>query len=211
MMANQPSCFEALAYDAKQWWERKSAIPFPPVSLLASPCRAAQHRLSRLDTNDLERMSLQAITDLVNGMPALDGKALAAHFYRTLASHEMTPPRGRAGCFHWLAAVERVDAPGGPVCRGAGAGRVLAGQRFGFTTGWRMLIEQRDASGVMGQLLLLAPGRALAMPLLGHYPESFAALGPPEASGPAGGRICLRPVHADCGRLRQRHAAQRPG
>ena len=34
---------------------------------------------------------------------------------------------------------------------GLGLGAVLAGQRFGFTTGWRMLIEQRDASGVMGK------------------------------------------------------------
>ena len=65
---------------------------------------------------------------------------------------------------------------------GLGLGAVLAGQRFGFTTGWRMLIEQRDASGVMGQLLLLALAAALAMPLLGHYPELTAALGPPSVS-----------------------------
>ena len=65
---------------------------------------------------------------------------------------------------------------------GLGLGAVLAGQRFGFTTGWRMLIEDKDASGVMGQLLLLALAAALAMPLLGHYPELTAALGPPSVS-----------------------------
>ena len=65
---------------------------------------------------------------------------------------------------------------------GLGLGAVLAGQRFGFTTGWRMLVEDRDASGVMGQLLLLALAAALAMPLLGHYPELTAALGPPSVS-----------------------------
>lgn len=65
---------------------------------------------------------------------------------------------------------------------GLGLGAVLAGQRFGFTTGWRMLVEDKDASGVFGQLLLLALAAALAMPLLGHYPELTAALGPPSIS-----------------------------
>lgn len=65
---------------------------------------------------------------------------------------------------------------------GIGLGAVLAGQRFGFTTGWRLLIEEKDASGVFGQLLLLALAAALAMPLLGTFPELTAALGPPSVS-----------------------------
>ena len=65
---------------------------------------------------------------------------------------------------------------------GIGLGAVLAGQRFGFTTGWRLLIEEKDASGVFGQLLLLALAAALAMPLLGSFPELTAALGPPSVS-----------------------------
>ena len=65
---------------------------------------------------------------------------------------------------------------------GIGLGAVLAGRRFGFTTGWRMLVEDKDASGVMGQLLLLALAAALSMPLLGHFPELTAALGPPSVS-----------------------------
>lgn len=65
---------------------------------------------------------------------------------------------------------------------GLGLGAVLAGKRFGFTTGWRMLVEQKDASGVFGQLLLLALAAAMAMPLLGHFPELTAALGPPSIS-----------------------------
>jgi uncharacterized membrane protein YedE/YeeE len=65
---------------------------------------------------------------------------------------------------------------------GIGLGAVLAGQRFGFTTGWRMLVEDKDASGVFGQLLLLALAAAMAMPLLGHFPELTAALGPPSIS-----------------------------
>ena len=50
---------------------------------------------------------------------------------------------------------------------GIGLGAILAGQRFGFTTGWRMLVEDKDPRGVFGQLLLLALAAAMAMPLLG--------------------------------------------
>ena len=65
---------------------------------------------------------------------------------------------------------------------GIGLGAVLAGKRFGFTTGWRMLVEEKDGSGIFGQLLLLALAAALAMPLLGYFPELTAALGPPSIS-----------------------------
>lgn len=65
---------------------------------------------------------------------------------------------------------------------GGGLGATLAGARFGFTTGWRQLIEQRDPRGVMGQLVLLALAAVLSMPLLAHFPELTAALGPPSVS-----------------------------
>ena len=66
---------------------------------------------------------------------------------------------------------------------GIGLGAVLAGMRFGFTTGWRNLIEQRDASGVFAQLLLIAIAAAFSMPLLANFPtELSAALGPPSIS-----------------------------
>lgn len=65
---------------------------------------------------------------------------------------------------------------------GIGMGVALAGARFGFTTGWRQLVEQRDARGAMGQLLLLGLAAALSMPLLGWFPELHAALGPPSVS-----------------------------
>ena len=65
---------------------------------------------------------------------------------------------------------------------GLGLGAALAGARFGFTTGWRQLVEQRDPRGVFGQLLLLALAAALAMPLLAAFPELHAALGPPSIS-----------------------------
>jgi hypothetical protein len=65
---------------------------------------------------------------------------------------------------------------------GIGMGAALAGARFGFTTGWRQLVEQRDPRGVFGQLLLLALAAAFAMPLLGSFGELHAALGPPSIS-----------------------------
>ncbi|WP_449391151.1 YeeE/YedE thiosulfate transporter family protein [Eoetvoesiella caeni] len=66
---------------------------------------------------------------------------------------------------------------------GIGMGGVLAGARFGFTTGWRRLIEQRDPRGVMAQLLLLGIAAAVSMPLLAAFPGDLgAALGPPSFS-----------------------------
>lgn len=66
---------------------------------------------------------------------------------------------------------------------GIGLGGILAGGRFGFTTGWRNLIDQRDASGMLAQLLLLAVAAAISMPLLAAFPgELNAALGPPSIS-----------------------------
>lgn len=65
---------------------------------------------------------------------------------------------------------------------GIGMGCALAGTRFGFTTGWRRLIEQRDPRGVLAQLLLMAIAAALSMPLLAKFPELGAALGPPSIS-----------------------------
>jgi hypothetical protein len=62
---------------------------------------------------------------------------------------------------------------------GVGLGAALAGARFGFTTGWRLLVERRDPTGVVGQLLLLGLAAAGAMPLLGLFEDELqAALGP---------------------------------
>ena len=65
---------------------------------------------------------------------------------------------------------------------GVGLGWALAAARFGFTTGWRHLVENRDPSGVYGQIILLAALSLLSMPLLAHFPETQAALGPPSVS-----------------------------
>lgn len=66
---------------------------------------------------------------------------------------------------------------------GLGMGGILAGARFGFTTGWRKLIEDRDATGVWAQIFLLAVAAAISIPLLADNPSDLmAALGPPSVS-----------------------------
>ncbi|MDN5874100.1 MAG: YeeE/YedE family protein [Sinobacteraceae bacterium] len=66
---------------------------------------------------------------------------------------------------------------------GVGMGATLAGARFGFTTGWRNFIEQRDPSGVLAQLLLIALAAIICMPMLAAYPKALgAALGAPRYS-----------------------------
>lgn len=65
---------------------------------------------------------------------------------------------------------------------GVGLGWGLAAARFGFTTGWRRLVEDRDPSGVYGQIILLALLAAVSMPMLARFPETQAALGPPSIS-----------------------------
>jgi uncharacterized membrane protein YedE/YeeE len=65
---------------------------------------------------------------------------------------------------------------------GIGMGAALAGARFGFTTGWRQLVEDRNPQGVAGQAVLLALASLAAFPLLATFPELHAALGPPSVS-----------------------------
>jgi len=65
---------------------------------------------------------------------------------------------------------------------GIGMGAALAGARFGFTTGWRDLVVARDPRGVVGQVILLGLAAIASMPLLAHFPELKAALGPPSVS-----------------------------
>lgn len=65
---------------------------------------------------------------------------------------------------------------------GCGLGAALAHYRFGFTTGWRQLVRDRDPRGAVGQIALLALAALLAMPLLGRFSELQAALGPPSVA-----------------------------
>jgi len=62
---------------------------------------------------------------------------------------------------------------------GIGFGAVLQGARFGFTTGWRDLIERRDPQGLWAQMLLMVLAAALTLPLLaGSGGELVGAVAP---------------------------------
>ncbi len=62
---------------------------------------------------------------------------------------------------------------------GIGFGAVLQGARFGFTTGWRDLIERRDPQGLWAQMLLMVLAAALTLPLLaGGGGELVGAVAP---------------------------------
>lgn len=65
------------------------------------------------------------------------------------------------------------------VLLGLGFGLVLQGFRFGFTTGWRQLILQRNPGGVYGQMLLMSLAVVLSVPLtLAHPGEIVGAIAP---------------------------------
>jgi uncharacterized membrane protein YedE/YeeE len=62
---------------------------------------------------------------------------------------------------------------------GIGFGAVLQGARFGFTTGWRNYIENRNPEGLWAQMLLLVLAAALTLPLLASHPgELVGAVAP---------------------------------
>jgi uncharacterized membrane protein YedE/YeeE len=65
------------------------------------------------------------------------------------------------------------------VLLGIGFGLALQGFRFGFTTGWRVLILQRDPRGVYGQMLLMVLAAGLTLPLIASHPgELVGAVAP---------------------------------
>lgn len=65
------------------------------------------------------------------------------------------------------------------VLLGIGFGAVLQGARFGFTTGWRDFIEQRNPHGLWAQMLLIVVAAALTLPLLASHPgELVGAVAP---------------------------------
>lgn len=62
---------------------------------------------------------------------------------------------------------------------GLGFGAALTTARFGFTTGWRNLLVQKDPWGMVGQMVLMALSAALAIPLIaGHGNEIVGAVAP---------------------------------
>ncbi|HEU0199997.1 MAG TPA: YeeE/YedE thiosulfate transporter family protein [Burkholderiaceae bacterium] len=62
---------------------------------------------------------------------------------------------------------------------GVGYGAALTAVAFGFTTGWRVWIRERDPTGLLAQFLLLALAMVISLPLLAAFPQDLTpAAGP---------------------------------
>lgn len=61
---------------------------------------------------------------------------------------------------------------------GLGYGAALAAVSFGFTTGWRIWIRERDPTGLLAQLLLIGLAMVVTIPLLATRPELAGAYAP---------------------------------
>jgi uncharacterized protein len=61
---------------------------------------------------------------------------------------------------------------------GIGYGAVLAGVSFGFTTGWRVWIRDRNPTGFLAQFVAIALAMVVSIPLIAGHPELSGAVAP---------------------------------
>jgi uncharacterized protein len=61
---------------------------------------------------------------------------------------------------------------------GIGFGAVLAGVSFGFTTGWRAWIRDRDPTGFFAQFVAIGAAMTVSIPLIALRPELSGAIAP---------------------------------
>ena len=61
---------------------------------------------------------------------------------------------------------------------GIGLGAVLAGVSFGFTTGWRAWIRDRDPTGFLAQFLAIGLAMVASIPLIATHEELSGAIAP---------------------------------
>ena len=61
---------------------------------------------------------------------------------------------------------------------GVGYGLVLAGVSFGFTTGWRVWIRDRDPTGFLAQFVAIGLAMIVSIPLIASHPELSGAVAP---------------------------------
>jgi uncharacterized protein len=65
---------------------------------------------------------------------------------------------------------------------GVGYGLVLAGVSFGFTTGWRVWIRDRDPTGFLAQFVAIGLAMIVSIPLIASLPELTGAVAPVSVS-----------------------------
>jgi uncharacterized membrane protein YedE/YeeE len=61
---------------------------------------------------------------------------------------------------------------------GIGFGAVLAAVSFGFTTGWRIWIRDRDPTGILAQFVAIGLAMLASIPLIATRPELSGAIAP---------------------------------
>jgi uncharacterized membrane protein YedE/YeeE len=61
---------------------------------------------------------------------------------------------------------------------GIGFGAVLAAVSFGFTTGWRIWIRERDPTGILAQFVAIGLAMIVSIPLIAARPELSGAIAP---------------------------------
>jgi uncharacterized protein len=61
---------------------------------------------------------------------------------------------------------------------GLGFGAILAGVSFGFTTGWRVWIRERDPTGFLAQFLAIGLAMLVSIPLIAAHEELTGAIAP---------------------------------
>jgi uncharacterized membrane protein YedE/YeeE len=62
---------------------------------------------------------------------------------------------------------------------GVGLGGTLSAVAFGFTTGWRVWIRQRDPTGLLAQFLAISLAMVVSIPLIASHPDELSgAVGP---------------------------------
>jgi hypothetical protein len=95
------------------------------------------------------------------------------------ASHAASLPLVIGAMIAWLAITWMVGLRQGFLFLvGIGFGAVLAGVSFGFTTGWRAWIRDRDPTGFLAQLLAIGLAMLVSIPLIAANEELTGAIAP---------------------------------
>lgn len=110
-----------------------------------------------------------------------DGESSVRESARALhhAKRVATSPLVIAAVLAWLSITWLVGLRQGFLfIVGIGFGAVLAAVSFGFTTGWRSWIRDRDPTGFLAQLLAIGLAMVVSIPLIASHPELSGAIAP---------------------------------
>ena len=108
-----------------------------------------------------------------------DGTSSVRAAGTTAATRSASAPLLAGAAAAWLAITWAVGLRQGFLfVIGIGLGAVLAGVSFGFTTGWRAWIRDRDPTGFLAQLLTIGLAMVVSIPLIATHEELSGAIAP---------------------------------